>query len=186
MSPRPSFYALASEQDGYFAAWQAVAAGYSRPALTQAVDAGRLVHARRGVYRLVEYPAGENEDIVQAWLWSTGLDEEHEGGVVSHETALALHGLSDALPALIHLSVPASWRCRRMKVPAGVRLHFQDVPPEDRAWHGAVPVTKPLRAVIDSAVDHVQPDLVAQAVRDGVARGLFAAADVARILPVTA
>ena len=31
-------------------------------------------------------------------------------GVFSHDTALALHELSDALPARAHLTLPASWR----------------------------------------------------------------------------
>jgi hypothetical protein len=37
---------------------------------------------------------------VVAWLWS---DKQ---GVFSHQTALALHGLSDTLSAKAHLSLP--------------------------------------------------------------------------------
>jgi len=48
---------------------------------------------RRGVYRLEHFPAGEHEDLVALWLWTD------RAGVFSHETALALHGLSDTLPS---------------------------------------------------------------------------------------
>lgn len=54
------------------------------------VHIGRVVRVRRGIYRLVHFPAGEHEELVAAWLWS------EPAGVVSHQTALALHGLSDA------------------------------------------------------------------------------------------
>jgi hypothetical protein len=54
-----------------------------------------------------------------------------------------------------------------------VRLHFAAIPDADRAWYGPVPVTTPLRTLADCVADHVQPDLVAQAVRDGLRRGLF-------------
>ena len=55
------------------------------------------------MYRLVEFPTGEHEDLVIAWLWSD------RAGVFSHDTALALHNLSDALPAHLHMTLPATW-----------------------------------------------------------------------------
>ena len=45
----------------------------------------------------------------------------------SHETALALHELSDVLPGTIHLTLPAHDAKRRLRVPPGVELHFDDV-----------------------------------------------------------
>lgn len=168
---RVALFAVASSQEGYFTTDQAAAAGYSRPLLDHHLHSGRFVRVRRGVYRLVEYPAGEQEDLVVAWLWSKQL------GVFSHETALALHQLSDALPAHLHLTLPAAWARRRLMVPAGLRLHFADVAEGDQAWVGAVPVTTPVRTIRDCRSAHGAPDLVAQAVRDGLARGLFSRAD---------
>ncbi len=97
-----------------------------------------MVRVRRGIYRLVHFPASEHEDLVVLWLWA------EQAGVFSHETALALHDLSDALPGKVHLTVPASWRRRRLRVPAGLVLHFADVGDVDRASfggarHGAAP-----------------------------------------------
>ncbi len=162
-----TLFALAAAQDGHFTTAQAADAGYSRPLLDHHVKSGRFLRIRRGIYRLRDFPSAEHEDLVVVWLWS---DQQ---GVVSHETALLLHGLSDVLPDRVDLTVPASWRGRRLHVPAILRLHHADVADADRAWSGPVPVTTPLRTVADCVADHVQPDLVDQAVRDGLRRGLF-------------
>lgn len=169
---RPALYELAAGQEGYFTTRQAGSVGYSRPLLDHHVKSGRFTRARRGVYRLVEFPTGEHEDLVIAWLWSGRV------GVFSHDTALALHELSDALPARLHLTLPASWTKRRLRVPDDVRVHFADVPDHERGWSGAVPVTTPLRTLRDCGAAHLPPDLLAQAVRDGIARGLFGRAEV--------
>jgi predicted transcriptional regulator of viral defense system len=168
-----ALFAVASCQEGYFTTDQAEAAGYSRPLLDHHLHSGRFVRVRRGVYRLVEYPAGEHEDLVVAWLWS------RQAGVFSHETALALHQLSDALPAHLHLTLPSTWSRRRLLVPDALRLHFADVEDGERAWVGPVPVTTPIRTLHDCQTVHVAPDLLAQAFRDGLARGLFSRADLA-------
>ncbi len=166
-----ALYTLAASQEGYFTTRQATDVGYSRPLLDHHITSGRFVRAQRGIYRLRDFPSGDHEDHVVAWLWS---DSE---GALSHETALQLHDLSDALPDRIHLTVPTSWRRRRVKVHPLVYLHYGDVPPAERVWSGAVPVTTPLRTVQDCVHDHVSPDLIAEAVRDGLARGLYTRAD---------
>lgn len=168
-----TLYTIAATQEGYFTTKQANTAGYSLPLLNHHLGSGLLTHIQRGIYRLVHFPAGEEEDLVVAWLWS-----DHKG-VMSHQTALALHNLSDLLPTHIHLTLPAPWRHRRFRIPSGVTLHFQDLPPTDITWHGAVPVTTPLRTLQDCFQEHLSPDLLAQGVRDGLARGLFAAEAVA-------
>src|SRR6187431_1886442 len=86
-------YETASAQDGHFSTQQAAQAGYSSQLLLKHIRSGRVARVRRGIYRLVHFPAGEHEELVIAWLWS------ERAGVVSHQSALALHGLSDALPA---------------------------------------------------------------------------------------
>src|SRR5437867_3436419 len=96
-------YEVASGQEGHFTIQQAAEAGYSPQLLRKHIQAGRTVLVGRGIYRLVHFPAGELEDLVVVWLWSV------RQGVFSYQTALGLHGLSDALPSKIHLSAPASW-----------------------------------------------------------------------------
>jgi predicted transcriptional regulator of viral defense system len=161
-------FETANAQEGYFTTRQAAEAGYSSQLLLKHVRAGRIARAQRGIYRLVHFPAGEHEDMVTAWLWS------ERAGVISHQTALGLHGLSDALPAHLHLTLPAAWRRRRFRVPAGVVLHRADVPPEDRSWFGAVPATSAQRSLNDCAREGMSPDLLRQAARQAVRRGLVA------------
>lgn len=160
-------YELASGQAGYFTAKDAGDAGFSLPLLQHHLDAGRLERSQRGVFRLVNFPPTDEEGLVPTWLWS------RREGTFSHETALALHQLSDALPAKLHLTVPMAWKKRRVQIPRNVVLHFADLADDEREWKGPIQVTKPLRTVADCSLDAVATDLVEQAVRQGVRRGLF-------------
>ena len=119
-------YGTASTQSGHFTTQQAAEAGYSSQLLLKHLRAGRVVRLRRGIYRLVHFPPVDHEEMVVAWLWFDG------GGVFSHQTALSLHGLSDALPKQLHLTVPAEWRRRRFRIPKGVVLHHADVAARER------------------------------------------------------
>ncbi len=101
-------------------------------------------------------------------------------GTFSHQTALALHQLSDALPSKLHLTVPTAWKKRRIKVPRDVVLYFADLQDDDRTWQGPVQVTTPLRTVVDCSADARSPDLVEQAKRQGLRRRLFTRADLKR------
>lgn len=120
-----ALYQLAAPQAGYFSVSQAAAAGYSIPLIQYYVRRGRLQRALRGILRLAHFPPGEFEDLVPIWLWS------RREGLFSHETALVLHGLSDALPGTTSLTLPEAWRRRRIRVPTGVVAHYDDVRPAD-------------------------------------------------------
>jgi predicted transcriptional regulator of viral defense system len=159
-------FETAASQAGYFTTQQAADAGYSSQLLLKHVRAGRMSRLRRGVYRLVHFPAGEHEDLVPTWLWS-GL-----AGVVSHQSALTLHGLSDALPAHLHLTLPLAWRRRRFRVPSDVVLHHADVPVEERTWFGGVPTTCPRRSLNDCAREGFSPELLQHAAQQALRRGL--------------
>ncbi|MEE9384005.1 MAG: type IV toxin-antitoxin system AbiEi family antitoxin domain-containing protein [Nannocystaceae bacterium] len=159
-------FETASAQEGYFTTRQAADAGYSSQLLMKYMRAGRVARMRRGIYRLVHFPAGEHEELVTVWLWS------ERAGVASHQTALALHDLSDALPAHVHLTLPREWQRRRFRVPAGVVLHHADVPADDRAWFGAVPTTNPRRSLNDCARAGMSPELLRQAAQQALRRGL--------------
>jgi len=166
-----ALFGTAVAQAGYFTTKQAASAGYSSQLLLKHIRAGRVTRARRGIYRLVHFPASEHEELVTAWLWS------EQAGVISHQTALALHGLSDALPAQVHLTLPSAWRQRRFRVPPDVVLHHADVRPEDRAWFGAVPTTNPRRSLNDCARESLPPELLRQAARQALRRGLVTKAE---------
>jgi predicted transcriptional regulator of viral defense system len=140
--------------------------GFSSQLLLKHIHAGRVMRVRRGVYRLVHFPAGDHEDLVVVWLWS------EKQGVFSHQTALGLHGLSDVLPAKAHLSLPSAWRTRRLRVPHDVVLHHGEVPRRERVWFGAVPATSALRTLNDCAHEQLSPELLRQASWEALRRGL--------------
>ena len=180
-SPSPAdpswqtLYDLAASQEGLFTTRQAASAGYSPPLLAHHQKAGRITRVRRGIYRLVHYPPGEHEELVAAWLWSDSQ------GVVSHQTALSLQGLSDVLPAQMHLTLPLAWQQRRFRVPKGLVLHFVDVAPEERAWVDAVPATSVPRTLNDCAFAGLSPDLLRQAAKQALARGLVTPAELKQV-----
>lgn len=165
-------FEIASEQAGYVTNNQAAEAGYSLPLLQFYLQKGRLERVQRGILRLVHYPPGDNEDLVPLWLWS------EQKGTFSHETALMLHDLSDALPSKRHMTAPSAWSKRRLRLPKGLVLYFADLPKAAITWLGPVPLTTPLRTVVDCASADVADDLVRQAVQQGVRRGLFERAEV--------
>ena len=99
--------------------------------------------------------------------------------MVSHQTALSLHGLSDVLPAQVHLTLPDAWR-RRFRVHAGVVLHA-DVAPEERAWFGPVPATSASRTLSDCAKSGLSPELLRQAAQQALRRGLVTRGELADV-----
>ncbi len=181
MGRKPSWdalYELAVPQSGYFRNAHAAEAGFSKQLLHRHVLSGRLLHPMRGVYRLAHFPSGEQDELIELWLWS------EEVGVFSHETALALHQLSDALPSRVHITVPRSW-IRRTAVPSLVILHRANLPDSDRTWIEHVPVTTVGRTLRDAFDAGVDPDLLAQAIAEGTARKLVRRSDVRGIVPPT-
>ena len=51
--------------------------------------------------------------------------------MISHESALAIYGLSDASPAKVHLALPTGLRIRRA-APKYLVLHYADLNPQSR------------------------------------------------------
>jgi predicted transcriptional regulator of viral defense system len=159
-------YEIALAQEGHFTTAQAAEAGYYPQLLAKYLKNGKIARIRRGIYRLAHFPASEHEDLIVVWLWTERV------GVFSHETALALHGLSDVLPARVHVSLPSAWSKRRLRVPRGVMLHFTNVEEDDRTWVGAIRVTTVYRTLIDIVEARVSPDLVCDAFEEAAERGL--------------
>jgi predicted transcriptional regulator of viral defense system len=170
-----TLYGLAADQGGYVSTSQARELGFSTARLQYQVNAGHLTRAARGVLRFRQFPASELEDYIVWWLWS---DRE---GIFSHETALMLHQLSDAMPAKPHMTLPSAWAKRRIRIPEGVNLHFADVPEADRSWKDYVPVTSPLRTLQDCRAAAVSPEFLHAAIQQARHRGLIDARDARRL-----
>lgn len=162
-------FEMADRQAGYFTAKQALEAGYGYPLQHYHRERGHWLPAGHGLFRLRRYPEGENEQLTRLWLWSRSQEGEPQA-VASHETALALWGLSDLMPEKVHLSVPRSFRKRP---PAGVVLHKADLAGGDVEERDGLPVTTPLRTILDVAGDRrVSPEHLQSAAREAVERGL--------------
>ena len=163
-------YQIAEAQAGYFTTGQAEAAGVDRPRLSRFAAAGRLQRVRRGVYRLTHFPRSRYEDLFIAWL-ETGPDS-----AISHDSALALYDLSDALPAAIHVTVPRTASRRRH----ALRLHTSQISREEITSYEGLPVTTVARTIADVALAGLSDELVAQAVQEAVAQGLALSEDLER------
>lgn len=161
-------YRLAEYQAGYFLAQQAVDAGMDRSTLRHhAREGGRYYRVRRGLYRLRHFPSSPHEHIVAAWLPLRDAE-----GVVSHESALELHDLSDVMPGAIHISLPRAKRGQRPR--PGVRFHTLEHPPSESetvAVRGVV-ATNPERTIVDAAEEGVQPEQVEMAIQQALDRAI--------------
>lgn len=159
-------YQAAASQGGYFTRAQARDLGYSDALLHYYVANRMAERPRRGILRLSRFPPQENEDLIIAWLWS------ERTAVFSHETALAMLDISDVLPSRLHLTLPTTWRQRRLRAPANVILHFADVAKNEVSWRGPVPMTSPLRTIVDCILESGSPDIAEQARKTAIKRGI--------------
>src|SRR5438105_4653805 len=140
-------FAVAVEQGGYFTAKQAREAGYAYPHLDYHVSRANFTRVGHGLYRLPELPPAEQDDLIRLALWSRNREDQPQA-VVSHESALVLHELSELLPAQIHLTVPPGFR---KNAPEGCVLHRDALPPSDVEERQGFRVTSPLRTLLDVA-----------------------------------
>lgn len=158
---RQTLYRLAAGQAGYFTAAQALDVGYSYQAQKHHVDCGNWTRIDRGIFRIPEWPAGVNDELVRWVLWS-----KHRA-VVSHDSAAAAYGFGVANPAKAHLSVPPGFR---MADPAVV-LHYRVLPNTDITVLDGAAITTALRTALDMIESHFDEELVEGVVVDAIASG---------------
>ena len=97
------------------------------------------------------------------WLWS------RKKGVISHETAASLYELGDLLPSKIYLIVPLNFR----KKPArSLVLHKADLSESEMERRDDLPVTTPLRTVLDLARSHLDDERLSAVAKDAIKEGL--------------
>jgi predicted transcriptional regulator of viral defense system len=154
-------------QDGYFTSRQAAEHGFSAQLLAHHVRSGRYERVRRGLYRLSGYPASTHDEVRERWL-AVGAKR----AVVSHESALELHGLSDVLPNTVHLLVDRD--DRGVKPPPGVTLHTTTRPIDSAevVRREGIRVTAPARSIVDAASGGTGPEQIESAVQQALEEGL--------------
>lgn len=139
--------AIAAGQGGYFTTVQAARAGYRSPHLAYHVRTGRMQRAGHGVYRLTTLAASDHDDLVRLSLWSRNRADEPQA-VVSHVTALVVHGITNLLPSQVHLTVPRGFKKAK---PVGCVLHRAALGPSDWEQRTGFRVTTVLRTLLDVA-----------------------------------
>ena len=168
-----ALYHIAEAQAGYFTAAQARSAGFTRSLLSYHVGNGLFERIQRGVYRLKRFPATPHEDLFVACL------RVGPQAVVSHDSALALYELSDLLPAEIHLTAPRTTSRRH----PGLRLHTSRLESGEITQYNGLQVTTVPRTIVDVAIGGLSNELVRQAIRQAVRRGLTTPDDLLKVKP---
>jgi len=163
-----ALFAVATAQGGYFTAKQARESGYGYSHLDYHVAAGNFERVGHGLYRLSAIPPGEHDELVRLTLWSRDQADEPQA-VVSHESALVLHELSELLPGAFHLTVPPKFR---KAAPRGCVLHRARLGPVDVEERPGFRVTTPLRTLLDVAQGRTSQEQLAKSVADALSRGL--------------
>ncbi|MEX0802495.1 MAG: nucleotidyltransferase domain-containing protein [Candidatus Binatia bacterium] len=157
-------FEVAESQQGYFTSADAKSLGYDYPHQHFHVKHGNWIRVDHGIYRLKKFPAAAHEDLMRWWLWS------RKKAVISHESAAALYELGDLLPSKIHLTVPPNFR----KSPAkGVILHKAELSDSEVEKRDDLPVTTPLRIVLDLARSHLDDERLTTVAKDSIRKGLL-------------
>jgi predicted transcriptional regulator of viral defense system len=161
----PDLYGLqafALSQGGYFDRGDAQAHAMSDRLLHHYIRTGRFERVFPGVYRLRIAPLSPHDDLLQAWVWS------NYRGAISHESALALFGLSDVLPSRVQITVPPTFRRHTDRFD----VHHAVLAEEEIIPYEGLRVTTPARSIADAAAIGVGPEQIDLAITQAVARGL--------------
>ena len=157
---------VANEQYGFLTPDDARERDIDPINLVRMFQRGHLDRRATGVYRMRLTPPTALDEYMEAVLWpGRGVR-----GVLSHEVALDLYGLSDVNAAKIDLTLPSGYRIRRA-IPASYRVHWEDVPPGDVTTFEGLPIVTPARAIRQAHAAHTGPALVAQAIDHGERNG---------------
>lgn len=134
-----NLWRLAARQHGVIARTQLLDAGLSESAIRHRLRKGRLHLILPGVYAVGRAQLGRRGRLLAAVL-SCG-----RGAVLSHASAGALWGIC-AAAAAIEVTLPAERHVER----PGVRVHrTAHMPDGDLTVHDGIPLTAPVRTLID-------------------------------------
>ncbi len=133
---------LAAEQFGVFSRAQAIAAGFTPRQIQRRVGTGRWDVALPCVYRISGAGPNDRQSAMAAALWGGDC------ALVSHATAGVLWGIEGVRARKVELWVPQNHtpRSTLVAVHRGKRLDRAD-----RTALGPIPITTPVRTLIDMA-----------------------------------
>jgi len=134
---------LASAQHGVVALFQLLELGFSMSAIKHRVATGRLHPIRPGVY------AVGRPDLTREGEWMAAVLSYGRDAVLSHGSAAALWGIRRERESCIHVTTLPQTDRRQ----AGIIAHRQStLEASDVARHRGIPVTTPIRTLVDLAV----------------------------------
>ena len=156
----------AAEHHGYVTTRDARDLGIDPTQLRLMAARGRLERIGRGAYRVSILPRGEHDDLAAAVAWTLGR------GVVSHESALILHHLSDVNPSRVHLTVP---RDNYPRAAGGefYRLHRRALDASDVTEIAGIPTTALARTIRDCLANGTDPYQLRLAIDRAETEGLL-------------
>lgn len=161
-------FEIAEDNYGFVTVDQARQVGIRPQRLAEMARRGALRREAVGLYRLEPFPADELDSYKKASLWPYGVE-----GVLSHETALELYGLSDVNPAKIHLTVPKDYRVRHREVPPLYQLHHEHLDDRDVTRYEGLPIVVAAKAIRQCHEAHLRRDLLRQALEEAKGQGLI-------------
>ena len=166
---------LAAEQFGYVTTAQIRARGVARDTIRKMAKRGTLERVSWGVYRLPTFPSSPYAEYMEASLWPAGVL-----GVISHESALTVRGLSDVNPSAIHITVPKDFRVRRA-TPAHLVVHHAQLSDDEVAVFEGIPTTTVQRTIEDCHRAHLGPAALRQALDDAQREGHLSPSEVTEL-----
>lgn len=133
---------LAAKQHGVVARRQLLELGLSAQSIQHRIAKGRLHQVEQGVY------AVGRPELTRRGRWMAAVLGGGPKAALSHRSAAALWGIASSRGSGIEISVPSSSGRRR----PGIRLHRRPhLPLFDLTTHDGIPVTTPVRTLIDVA-----------------------------------
>ena len=154
----------AAENYGYLTGNDARELGVPMGTVNALARRGQLDRIEHGIYRVPLVPPTRLDQYMLATLWPDGR------GLISHRSALDLYGISDANPAKLHVTVPASYRTHR-EIPPLYVVHREDIAEADRSSVEGIAVVSAAKAIRQAHEEHLRRSLVEQAINDGVRDG---------------
>lgn len=136
---------IANQQYGYFTAKQAIAAGYSSKNHKYHIHAGHWQYIMLGLFRFPGHPNSMVSKFSMWYIWSRNQQGQPQG-IISHNSALAFHGLDAYNPNEIHMTVPVRFR---KKIPAEITIHNASLNLSSIETCGCFMVTRLRKTLID-------------------------------------
>ncbi len=159
---------LAISQGGYFTAKQALKFGYSYRAQNYYVETKQWLKEDRALYRFSFLPILKEDELIKAYFWSRDKKDIPQA-VISHESALSVHGLGEIISDKVNLTVPKSFR---KKAPRKYLIHKADLTNKEIEKRDSFKVTNVVKTIID-VTENVDPEQLKKIVEDAYKKGLI-------------